>query len=674
MSAQKRIEELISLINYHNEKYYNQDSPEIEDFEYDNLMKELIKLEEENPELKRNDSPSNRVGGKPLDKFEQVVHKIPMLSLSNAYSWEDLKDFDSRVREAVGADVEYVVEFKIDGLSVGLNYNNGIFESGATRGNGIVGENITKNLMTIKNIPLNIDEKGELTVRGEVYISKKDFEEINKIQEEQDQPLYANPRNLAAGSLRQLDSKLTAKRPLDIFIFNLEDINSKQFKTHSESLEYLKQLGFHVSPEFKVFKTMDEIIEYIKYWTEHREDLGFGIDGMVIKVNNLAQREQMGYTAKSPRWAIAYKFPAERKETKLLDIVVEVGRTGTITPTAVLEPIRLAGTTVSRATLHNEDYINEKDIKINDTVLVQKAGDIIPQVVEVIKEKRTGEEIEFKMPEECPVCGEPTVRLEGEAAVKCINISCPAQIRRGIIHFASREAMDIDGLGESIITLLLKQDLIKDISDLYYLKKEQISVLERMGDKSATNLINAINKSKENDLWRFINGLGIKLIGTKAAKVLASEFKDLDKLMNATEQELINLEEFGQTMADSVVEFFKEEKNISVIEKLKEAGVNTKLIESDDADIPKIFEKMKIVLTGTLPTLKRNDAKEMIEKRGGKATSSVSKSTSFVLAGEEAGSKLTKANDLGIKVIDEEKFLQLIDLKTTDEVINNLEN
>lgn len=674
MSAQKRIEELINLINYHNEKYYNQDSPEIEDFEYDNLMKELIKLEEENPELKRNDSPSNRVGGKPLDKFEQVVHKIPMLSLSNAYSWEDLKDFDSRVREAVGSDVEYVVEFKIDGLSVGLNYNNGIFESGATRGNGIVGENVTKNLMTIKNIPLNIDEKGELTVRGEVYISKKDFEEINKIQEEQDQPLYANPRNLAAGSLRQLDSKLTAKRPLDIFIFNLEDINSKQFKTHSESLEYLKQLGFHVSPEFKVFKTMDEIIEYIKYWTEHREDLGFGIDGMVIKVNNLAQREQMGYTAKSPRWAIAYKFPAERKETKLLDIVVEVGRTGTITPTAVLEPIRLAGTTVSRATLHNEDYINEKDIKINDTVLVQKAGDIIPQVVEVIKEKRTGEEIEFKMPEECPVCGEPTVRLEGEAAVKCINISCPAQIRRGIIHFASREAMDIDGLGESIITLLLKQDLIKDISDLYYLKKEQISVLERMGDKSATNLINAINKSKENDLWRFINGLGIKLIGTKAAKILASEFKDLDKLMNATEQELINLEEFGQTMTDSVVEFFKEEKNISVIEKLKEAGVNTKLIESDDADIPKIFEKMKIVLTGTLPTLKRNDAKEMIEKRGGKATSSVSKSTSFVLAGEEAGSKLTKANDLGIKVIDEEKFLQLIELKTTDEVINNLEN
>ncbi|MGM9535738.1 MAG: NAD-dependent DNA ligase LigA [Intestinibacter sp.] len=672
MSAQKRIEELRNLINYHNEKYYNQDSPEIEDFEYDNLMKELIELEDKNPELKTNDSPSNRVGGKPLDKFDQVVHKIPMLSLSNGYSWQDLKDFDSRVREAVDGEVEYVVEFKIDGLSVGLNYNNGIFESGATRGNGIVGEDITKNLMTIKNIPLNIKENGELTVRGEVYISKDDFEKINKIQEEQDQPLYANPRNLAAGSLRQLDSKLTAKRPLDIFIFNLEDINSREFKTHSESLEYLKELGFSVSPNFKVFKTMDEIIDHIKYWTDHREDLSFGIDGMVIKVNNLAQREQMGYTAKSPRWAIAYKFPAERKETKLLDIIVEVGRTGTITPTAVLEPIRLAGTTVSRATLHNEDYIKEKDIKINDTVLVQKAGDIIPQVVEVVTGKRTGEEIDFNMPTACPVCGEPTVRLDGEAAVKCINISCPAQIRRGIIHFASREAMNIDGLGESIITLLLNEKLIENISDLYYLEKEQISGLERMGDKSATNLINAINKSKENDLWRLINGLGIKLIGTKAAKVLASEFKDLDKLINASEEELINLEEFGNTMADSVVEFFKEEKNLLVIEKLKAVGVNTKLIESDDEDIPKIFEKMKIVLTGTLPTLKRNDAKELIEKRGGKATSSVSKSTSFVLAGEEAGSKLTKANDLGIKVIDEEKFLQLINLKTNQEVLENL--
>ena len=672
MNVQKRFEELINLINYHNEKYYNQDSPEIEDFEYDNLMKELIKLEEENPELKRNDSPSNRVGGKPLDKFDQVVHKIPMLSLSNGYSWGDLKDFDSRVRDAVEGEVEYVVEFKIDGLSVGLNYNNGIFESGATRGNGVVGEDITKNLMTIKNIPLNIKETEELTVRGEVYISKDDFDKINKIQEEQDQPLYANPRNLAAGSLRQLDSKLTAKRPLDIFIFNLEDINSKEFKTHSESLEYLKELGFEVSPNFKVFKTMDEIIEHIKYWTEHREDLSFGIDGMVIKVNNLAQREQMGYTAKSPRWAIAYKFPAERKETKLLDIIVEVGRTGTITPTAVLEPIRLAGTTVSRATLHNEDYIKEKDIKINDTVLVQKAGDIIPQVVEVVKDKRTGEEVPFNMPQECPVCGEPTVRLEGEAAVKCINISCPAQIRRGIIHFASREAMNIDGLGESIITLLLKENLISNISDLYYLQKDQISGLERMGDKSATNLINAINKSKENDLWRLINGLGIKLIGTKAAKVLASEFKDLDKLINASEEELINLEEFGKTMADSVIEFFKEEKNLLVVEKLKSVGVNTKLIEVEGEDIPKIFEKMKIVLTGTLPTLKRNDAKELIEKRGGKATSSVSKSTTFVLAGEEAGSKLTKANDLGIKVIDEEKFLQLIDLKTTEEVLESL--
>ena len=672
MNIEKIINELIDKINYHNEKYYNEDSPEISDMEYDNLVKELIRLEEENPQFKRIDSPSNRVGGKPLEKFNQITHKIPMLSLSNAYSDSDLKDFDKRVKDMVNEDVEYVVEFKIDGLSVGITYDNGEFQYGATRGNGVIGEDISKNLMTIKSIPLKINDNDEIVVRGEVYISKEDFKKVNEQQEEQELQVFANPRNLAAGSLRQLDPKLTAKRPLDIFIFNLEYSQNNQFKSHSESLEFLNGLGFSVSPNYKVCKNIDEVIEHIEYWTENRDKLAFEIDGMVIKVNNLKQRESMGYTAKSPRWAIAYKFPAERKQTKLLDIVVEVGRTGTITPTAVLEPIRLAGTTVSRATLHNEDYINEKDIKINDTVLVQKAGDIIPQVVEVIKEKRTGDEITFNMPEECPVCGEPTVRLEGEAAVKCINISCPAQIRRGIIHFASREAMDIDGLGESIITLLLKEGLIKDIADLYYLKKEQISVLERMGDKSATNLINAIEKSKENDLWRFINGLGIKLIGTKAAKILASEFKDLDKLMNATESELINLEEFGQTMADSVVEFFKEEKNISVIDKLKAAGVNTKLIESGNEDIPKIFEKMKIVLTGTLPTLKRNDAKEMIEQRGGKATSSVSKSTSFVLAGEEAGSKLTKANDLGIKVIDEDKFLQLINLKTNEEVLSNL--
>ncbi|MDB8805396.1 NAD-dependent DNA ligase LigA [Romboutsia sp. 1001216sp1] len=672
MNVENRISELIDLINYHNDKYYNEDTPEISDYEYDNLMKELIKLEEENPKLKRVDSPSSRVGGKPLDKFEQVVHKIPMLSLANAYSAQDLRDFDKRVRDMVEGEVEYVVEFKIDGLSVGLTYNNGLFEKGATRGDGIVGEDISQNLKTVKSIPLRIKDQEEVVVRGEVFISKDDFKKVNEQQEKQGLQLFANPRNLAAGSLRQLDPKLTAKRPLDIFIFNLEYVQNTDFKNHSEALDYLKELGFKVSPNYKVYNNIQDVIDHIKYWTDNRGELGFEIDGMVIKVNNLAQRETMGYTAKSPRWAIAYKFPAEQKKTKILDIIVEVGRTGTITPTAVLEPVRLAGTSVSRATLHNEDYIREKDIKINDTVLVQKAGDIIPQVVEVIKEERTGDEIDFEMPKKCPVCSEPTVRLEGESAVKCINISCPAQIRRGIIHFVSRDAMNIDGLGESIITLLLDKGLIKDIADLYTLNKDEVVKLDRMGEKSANNLLNSIEKSKSNDLWRFINGLGIKFVGTKGAKILANNFKDLDLIMSASNEELVNLEEFGGIMANSVVKFFQEEKNIKLIEKLKSCGVNTKSIQDESSDIAKIFEGMKIVLTGTLPTLKRNDAKEMIESRGGKATSSVSKSTTFVLAGEEAGSKLTKANDLGVKVIDEDKFIQLTGLQSKEEVENEL--
>ncbi|MBN8048111.1 NAD-dependent DNA ligase LigA [Paraclostridium bifermentans] len=668
MDIKTRMDELIDQINYHSNKYYNDDAPEISDYEYDNLMKELIKIEEENPQIKRADSPSSRVGGKPLDKFTQITHKIPMLSLSNAYSDKDLKDFDKRARELADDSVEYVVEFKIDGLSVGLTYKNGVFEKGATRGNGVVGEDITENLRTVKTIPLKINDTEEVVVRGEVYISKQNFEKINELQEEQGLQLFANPRNLAAGTLRQLDSKLTAKRPLDIFIFNLEYIENTNLKSHSESLEYLKNLGFKVSTDYKVCSNIEGVIEHIEYWTENRSKLPFEIDGMVIKVNDLQQREVMGYTAKSPRWAIAYKFPAEQKKTKLIDIIVEVGRTGTITPTAILEPVRLAGTTVSRATLHNEDYINEKDIKIGDTVLVQKAGDIIPQVVQVVKDDRDGNEIEFKFPDKCPVCSEPTVRLEGEAAVKCINISCPAQIRRGIIHFASRDAMNIEGLGESIVGLLLDNNIIKDIADLYYIKKEDVINLERMGEKSAENLIKAIEKSKQNELYRLINGLGIKYIGVKGAKVLAKNFDSLDAIINADAVQLTNLEEFGDIMANSVVEFFKEEKNMTVINKLKEAGVNTESIKNKDESIVNIFEGMKIVLTGTLPTLKRNDAKEMIEARGGKATSSVSKSTTFVLAGEEAGSKLTKANELGVKVIDEAKFLDILNLSSKEEV------
>ena len=668
-----QIDNLIDKINYHSDKYYNQDTPEISDFEYDMLMKELIKLEAENPEFKRVDSPSNRVGGMALDKFDQVTHKNPMLSLSNAYSAEDLRDFDRRVREMTDGDVEYVVEFKIDGLSVGITYENGEFKSAATRGNGIIGEDISKNAMTIKSVPLKIDDKREIIVRGEVYISKENFEKVNEYQEEHDLQIFANPRNLAAGSLRQLDSKLTAKRPLDIFVFNLENINELEgIDTHSDSLEYLKKLGFSVSENYKICKSIDEVIEFIEYWTENRGSLKFDIDGMVVKVNNIEQRNEMGFTAKSPRWAIAYKFPAERKKSKILDIEVEVGRTGTITPTAILEPVRLAGTSVSRATLHNEDFIREKDIKLFDHVIVQKAGDIIPQIVEVVKEDRTGDEKDFVMPSVCPECGEPTVRLEGEAAVKCINISCPAQIRRGMIHFVSREAMDIDGMGESIITLFLKEGLIKDVSDIYYLKKEQIVPLERMGEKSADNLIKAIEKSKSNDLWRLINGLGIRFVGVKGAKILASNFSSLDEIMNADVERLQQLEEFGSIMSESVVKFFREEQNLAVIQKLKEAGVNTEAGEDKSEGIPQLFEGMKIVLTGTLPTLKRNQAKEIIELRGGKATSSVSKSTTFVLAGEEAGSKLTKANDLGIKVIDEDMFLKLSDMGSKEEVLSEL--
>lgn len=668
-----QIDNLIDKINYHSDKYYNQDTPEISDFEYDMLMKELIKLEAENPEFKRVDSPSNRVGGMALDKFDQVTHKNPMLSLSNAYSAEDLRDFDRRVRDMTDGNVEYVVEFKIDGLSVGITYENGEFKSAATRGNGIIGEDISKNAMTIKSVPLKIDDKREIIVRGEVYISKENFEKVNEYQEEHDLQIFANPRNLAAGSLRQLDSKLTAKRPLDIFVFNLENINELDgIDTHSDSLEYLKKLGFSVSENYKICKSIDEVIEFIEYWTENRGSLKFDIDGMVVKVNNIEQRNEMGFTAKSPRWAIAYKFPAERKKSKILDIEVEVGRTGTITPTAILEPVRLAGTSVSRATLHNEDFIREKDIKLFDHVIVQKAGDIIPQIVEVVKEDRTGDEKDFVMPSVCPECGEPTVRLEGEAAVKCINISCPAQIRRGMIHFVSREAMDIDGMGESIITLFLKEGLIKDVSDIYYLKKEQIVPLERMGEKSADNLIKAIEKSKSNDLWRLINGLGIRFVGVKGAKILASNFSSLEEIMNADVERLQQLEEFGSIMSESVVKFFREEQNLAVIQKLKDAGVNTEAGEDKSEGIPQLFEGMKIVLTGTLPTLKRNQAKEIIELRGGKATSSVSKSTTFVLAGEEAGSKLTKANDLGIKVIDEDMFLKLSEMGSKEDVLSEL--
>ena len=671
-NVDKMMEELVKAIEYHSEKYYKEDNPEISDMEFDELMRILIFLEDKFPSLKRKDTPSSRVGGAALEKFEQHTHEVPMLSLGNVFSEGELRDFDRRVREGCSGKVEYVVEFKIDGLSVGLTYEDGYFTLGATRGDGYVGENVTENLKTVKTIPMRIEEKKKMIVRGEVYISKQDFENINRYQEEHDLQIYANPRNLAAGSLRQLDSKLTAKRPLDIFVFNLENAEALGLKNHSESFEYMSKQGIKINENFKVFDSIDDVVKHIEYWTENRGTLGYEIDGMVIKVNSFAQRDELGFTAKSPRWATAYKFPAEKKKTKLLDIQIEVGRTGTITPTAILEPVRLAGTTVSRATLHNEDYINERDIRIGDTVIVQKAGEIIPQVIQVFTEDRDGSEVKFKMPDKCPVCGEETVRLEGEAAVKCINISCPAQIRRGIIHFVSRDGMNIDGMGESIITTLLDNGIINDISDLYYMDFEKIVTLDRMGEKSVSNLMNAIEKSKANELWRLINGLGIKFVGVKGAKLLANRFSSMDEIINAKFEDLIEIDEFGEIMSDSVVKFFDEDRNLRTIEKLRDAGLNFDSNANKYSEVAKIFEGMKIVLTGTLPSLKRNDAKEMIEARGGKATSSVSKSTTFVLAGEEAGSKLDKAVSLGIKVIDEDKFNEIINYESKEDVLEGL--
>ncbi|WIF94063.1 NAD-dependent DNA ligase LigA [Caminicella sporogenes] len=661
--AQERIRELKEKINYHDYRYYVLDNPEITDYEYDMLMKELIELEEKFPEFIAQDSPTQRVGGKPLVKFEQVAHIVPLLSLSNSYDENDLLDFDRRIRKEIGNKVEYVVEFKIDGLSVALKYENGKFVRGATRGDGLIGEDVTNNLRTVKSIPLALLENIDIEVRGEVYISKKKFADLNKRQEESGQPVFANPRNAAAGSLRQLDPKVTASRPLDIFIFSILKIEGKDLNKHSEGLEYLKKLGFKTS-KYELCKNINEVIQLCKKWHEKRHELPFEIDGLVIKVNDLNKHEILGTTAKSPRWAIAYKFPAEEKETVVKDIIVQVGRTGVITPTAVLEPVRIAGTVVSRATLHNQDFINEKDIRIGDKVIIHKAGDIIPEVVRVLKDKRTGNEVKFELPKECPACGEKTVRLEGEVAVRCINMACPAQLRRKIIHFVSRDAMNIDGLGEAIITILLEKEFIKDPGDLYYLndKKDELVKLERMGEKSVSNLLNAIENSKNNDLSRLINALGIRLVGSKAAKVLAEEFKSIDSLINASIEKLTAIDEIGPKMAESIVEFFRDEKNLEIIEKMKRAGVNmeSKKKATEDGEIELKLKDKTFVLTGTLNNYTRNEAKEIIERLGGKVTGSVSKKTSYVLVGENPGSKLDKANKLGVRVITEEEFEEMI--------------
>lgn len=639
------------------------DQPDITDAEYDSLMRRLIQLEEKYPEFKTPDSPTQRVGGQPLKEFGTVEHVIPMLSLANAFSGAELIDFDRRVRSALKGqteedELEYVVEFKIDGLSVALDYEEGRLVRGSTRGDGYVGEDVTENLKTIRSIPLILNKPYTMQVRGEVFIPKEAFKKLNEEREGEGQPTFANPRNAAAGSLRQLDPRITASRPLDIFVFNLQYIDQVQVTTHLESMDIIREAGLKISPFLHKVKSIQEVIELCSEWKDKRYELPFEIDGLVIKVNSLRHRNLLGETSKNPRWAIAYKFPAEQKQTVVRDIIVQVGRTGVLTPTAILDPVQVAGSVISRATLHNEDYILQKDIRIGDTVTIQKAGDVIPEVVRVEKDRRTGTEKIFIMPKYCPECGGDVVRLEGEAATRCIGNACPAQIKRLIIHFVSRDAMDIDGLGPAIVSQLLDNGLIKDAADLYYLTYDQLINLERMGDKSVKNLLAAIEKSKQQDLDRLVFALGIRLVGSRAAQLIARHFKDLDNIMNAEESDFLKIHEIGGKIAESIVAFFREEQNRNLIDKLKKAGVNTKLKLRQEQDEP--LKGKTFVLTGTLAKYTREEAKSAIEQRGGRVASSVSKKTDYVVAGESPGSKLEKARALGIKVIDEQEFEKLL--------------
>ncbi len=656
---QKRIEELTKKLNYHNHKYYVDDKPEISDFEFDKMLLELEKLEEEYPEYKKSNSPTARVGGEAVSIFNKVEHIVPMESLQKAFSKSEILDFEKRVK-AVVPNVEYVVEHKIDGLSVSLEYENGEFVRGSTRGDGITGEDVSENIKTIKSVPLTLKDKiPYLEVRGEVFLSRDNFEKINAYLEDIDEPLFANPRNAAAGSLRQLDPKIAAKRNLDIFVFNIQRIEGVEITNHIQGLRFLKEQGFKTIMNDKTFKNVDEAFEEIQKIGFERGELYFDIDGAVIKVNDFAARLELGSTAKFPRWAIAYKYPAEQQKTKIKEIRVQVGRTGVITPLAILDTVRIAGSNVSRATLHNQDYIDEKDIRVGDSVVIQKAGDIIPAVVEVIKEERDGSEVPFKIPDVCPECGATVLREDGEAAYRCTGVNCPAQRMRNIIHFVSRNAMDIDGLGPSIIEQMLDRGLIETAADLYYIKAHDIAKMDKLGDKSAAKLIEQIEKSKTNPLYRLINALGIRHIGEKGAKMLSKKFKTLSALMEADIQTLCEVEDVGEIMAQSVVDYFSQEQNRDYINRLTDAGVNC-VDDSEQSALNNKFEGKIFVLTGTLNKYKRNEASQMIESMGGKTSSSVSKKTDYVLAGAEAGSKLEKAQSLGVKVISEDEFEQMI--------------
>ncbi|RYM05165.1 NAD-dependent DNA ligase LigA [Sporolactobacillus sp. THM7-7] len=662
-SVQARVATLRKQLNQYAYEYYVEDNPSVPDSEYDRLMQELIALEERHPELVTPDSPTQRVGGEPLEGFKKVTHEIPMLSLADVFNEQELLDFDRRVRRAVGDDVTYVCELKIDGLAVSLTYEKGRFVLGATRGDGTTGEDITNNLRTVRTLPLALPEDIDIEVRGEAYMPKRSFEQLNEERRRNGEVPFANPRNAAAGSLRQLDPKIAAKRRLSVFLYSAGKFDRDKVSTHYGLLEYIRSLSLPVNPESRRCRTMEEVLAYIKEYTEKRDSLAYGIDGIVIKVDSLAQQAQLGHTVKSPRWMIAYKFPAEEVVSSLENIEVRVGRTGVVTPTAVLTPVTVAGTTVKRASLHNEDLIREKDLRIGDRVVIRKAGDIIPEVVNVLTEQRTGEEKAFAMPTHCPECGSTLVRLEEEVALRCINPKCPAQIREGLIHFVSRNAMNIDGLGEKVITQLFDHQLIRDVADLYQLTYDDLISMERMGDKSVRNLLEAIERSKQNSLERLLFGLGIRYIGSKAARILAQSFKTMDRLSEATMEDLQAVDEIGEKMADSLVTYFSKPEVRALIEELKAAGLNMRYLGPDPeeaAESESPFSGKTVVLTGKMQEMSRPQAKREIEQRGGKVTGSVSSKTDIVIAGEAAGSKLKKAQDLQIEIWDEARFLDAL--------------
>ena len=662
--AISRIEYLRGEIERNSRLYYENDAPEISDYEYDMMFRELSELEEKYPELKTPDSPTHRVGGRALDKFEKYTHTVKMGSLTDVFSYDELLDFVSKTDTLLGKKASYSVEPKIDGLSVSLIYRDGVFVKGATRGDGIVGEDVTENLKTVKSIPLKLTEPlPYLCVRGEVYMSKKVFAELNAAREAAEQPLFANPRNAAAGSLRQLDPKIAASRRLDILVFNLQDgslyPDGRECKTHSESLSRLDELGFVTVSDRKTLSGYENIAEHIKYLGENRDKLAFDMDGAVVKLDSLADRGIAGEGPSTPKWAVAYKYPPEEKETKLLSVDIQVGRTGVLTPTANLVPVRLAGTTVSRATLHNAQFISERDIRIGDTVVIRKAGEIIPEILRSVAEKRTGDEEIFLMPTHCPSCGREVIRDDSGdgAAIRCINPACPAQTARSITHFASKCAMNIDGLGPQVVELLLENGKIKSFTDLYTLRVEDIENLERMGKKSAENLVSAIAQSKERGLEKLLYSLGIRQVGEVMADEIARKFRTLDALFTATYEDFLAVNDIGEITATVLVEFFSTEEAKLLCEKFKELGIKT---EASGEERGNLFEGLTFVLTGTLPTMTRDEASAIIKQNGGKVSGSVSKKTSYVLAGEEAGSKLTKAKELGVNIISEEQLLNML--------------